>query len=53
MSSDQASKTIGGHVAINTQKVIVGGVAAGFAVGVVDYLVNGFLRVGLLLAVWA
>lgn len=30
-------------MAINTQKVIVGGVAAGFAVGVVDYLVNGFL----------
>ena len=30
-------------MAINTQKVIVGGVAAGFAVGVVDSLVNGFL----------
>ena len=30
-------------MAINTQKVIVGGVAAGFAVGVVDSFVNGFL----------
>ncbi len=30
-------------MAINTQKVIVGGVAAGLAVGVVDYVVNGVL----------
>ncbi len=30
-------------MAINTQKVIVGGVAAGFAVGVVDYVLNGIL----------
>jgi hypothetical protein len=37
--------SIGGHVAINTQKVIVGGVAAGLAVGVADYVVNGILLV--------
>ena len=30
-------------MAINTQKVIVGGVAAGVVVGVVDYVVNGVL----------
>ena len=30
-------------MAINTQKVIVGGVAAGVAVGVVDYVLNGIL----------
>ncbi len=32
-------------MAINTQKVIVGGVAAGVAVGAVDYVVNGILLV--------
>ena len=30
-------------MAINTQKVVVGGIAAGVAVGVVDYVVNGIL----------
>ena len=30
-------------MAINTQKVIVGGVAAGVVVGVVDYVLNGIL----------
>lgn len=30
-------------MAINTQKVIVGGVAAGVVVGAVDYVVNGIL----------
>ncbi len=30
-------------MAINTQKVIVGGVAAGVAVGAVDYVLNGIL----------
>ena len=30
-------------MAINTQKVIVGGVAAGVAVGVVEYVLNGIL----------
>ncbi len=32
-------------MAINTQKVIVGGVAAGVVVGAVDYVVNGVLLV--------
>ena len=30
-------------MAVNTQKVIVGGVAAGIVVGAVDYVVNGIL----------